>query len=299
MKASSRAATTSPSRSSISSKHAYEDFGELTGRHYGLISQVQDRRRRHRLRLARLAPPRTSRPRSTTCARPRNAKVGSIHVNVIRPFPEAASSKPLRGKKNVIILERTDEALAGDNPLGRDIRTALCKAQSQGTATGCPHITPDEMPRIFRGSYGLGSRDFRPEHTLGAYEFATGQPRPQRRQDRRRRRQLLRPRHRSSLRGDQRRHAVAAAGGRDRRPLPLHRRLGRDHHRQEPRRHHRRPQRSALRARRSDRRRTAIPRKSSTSAPTRSTARRRRARRPTTSWSRPRTASASTATCAT
>ncbi|MED5495289.1 MAG: 2-oxoacid:acceptor oxidoreductase family protein, partial [Verrucomicrobiota bacterium] len=28
---------------------------------------------------------------------------------------------------------------------------------------------------IFRGSYGIGSRDFRPEHTLGAYEFATGQ----------------------------------------------------------------------------------------------------------------------------
>ena len=28
----------------------------------------------------------------------------------------------------------------------------------------------------FRGSYGIGSRDFRPEHTLGAYEFATGRP---------------------------------------------------------------------------------------------------------------------------
>ena len=30
------------------------------------------------------------------------------------------------------------------------------------------------MPRIFSGIYGLGSRDFRPEHILGAYEFATG-----------------------------------------------------------------------------------------------------------------------------
>ena len=30
------------------------------------------------------------------------------------------------------------------------------------------------MPRIFSGVYGLGSRDFRPEHVLGAYEFATG-----------------------------------------------------------------------------------------------------------------------------
>jgi pyruvate-ferredoxin/flavodoxin oxidoreductase len=30
------------------------------------------------------------------------------------------------------------------------------------------------MPRLFNGVYGLGSRDFRPEHILGAYEFATG-----------------------------------------------------------------------------------------------------------------------------
>ena len=29
------------------------------------------------------------------------------------------------------------------------------------------------MPNIFGGSYGLGSRDFRPEHIIGAYEFAT------------------------------------------------------------------------------------------------------------------------------
>ena len=55
----------------------------------------------------------------------RNAKVGSIHVNVIRPFPEAAVINALRGKKNVIILERTDEGMAGDNPLARDIRVAL------------------------------------------------------------------------------------------------------------------------------------------------------------------------------
>ena len=60
------------------------------------------------------------------------SSVGSIHVNVIRPFPEAALVDALKGKKNVIILERTDEALSGDNPLGRDIRTAFSKAL-QGT----------------------------------------------------------------------------------------------------------------------------------------------------------------------
>ena len=73
----------------------------------------------------------------------RGAKVGSIHINVFRPFPEAAVVKALAGKKNVIILERTDEPMAGDNPMGRDIRTALNKAL-QGEA-GLPddHRRPD------------------------------------------------------------------------------------------------------------------------------------------------------------
>ena len=95
---------------------------------------------------------------------------------MIRPFPEAAIVEALKGKKNVIILERTDEALAGDNPLGRDIRTALSKASStQAIALRkvCPRSRPAELPQIFGGSYGLGSRDFRPEHIIGAYEFAT------------------------------------------------------------------------------------------------------------------------------
>ncbi len=110
----------------------------------------------------------------------RNAKVGSIHINVIRPFPEAAVINALRGKKNVIIVERTDEGMAGDNPLARDIRVALGKANEAAKFGGAlPGLTPEETPRLFRGSYGIGSRDFRPEHTLGAYEFAIGQTRRQ------------------------------------------------------------------------------------------------------------------------
>jgi pyruvate-ferredoxin/flavodoxin oxidoreductase len=101
----------------------------------------------------------------------RGASVGSIHVNVIRPFPEAAIVAALKGKKNVIILERTDEALSGDNPLGRDIRTAFSKAL-QGVE-GLPKVSLAETPRIFGATYGLGSRDFRPEHIIGAYEYAT------------------------------------------------------------------------------------------------------------------------------
>ena len=68
--------------------------------------------------------------------------------------------------------------MAGDNPLARDIRTALTKALENNS--GKAHadlgtIAPENMPRIFSGIYGLGSRDFRPEAVLGCYEYATGQ----------------------------------------------------------------------------------------------------------------------------
>ena len=45
--------------------------------------------------------------------------MGSIHLNVFRPFPEAAVIQALAGKRNVIVLERTDEPMSGDNPMGR------------------------------------------------------------------------------------------------------------------------------------------------------------------------------------
>src|ERR1043165_9385351 len=154
---------------------AYAEFGKLTGRTYGLLVQYKcDDADTVFVSLGCAAE--NIEEACDYLRDQRNARVGSIHINVIRPFPEAAVINALRGKKNVIILERTDEALAGDNPLARDIRVALGKANEVTKFGGdLPALTPAETPRIFRGSYGIGSRDFRPEHTLGAYEYATGQ----------------------------------------------------------------------------------------------------------------------------
>ena len=150
---------------------AYKDFAALTGRYYGLISQYRcDDAETVFVSLGSAAE---NIEATVDYLREReNASVGSIHINVFRPFPEAAVVTALAGKKNVIILERTDEPMAGDNPVGRDVRTALNKAL-QGV-NGIPKLTPDQMPRILAGIYGLGSRDFRPEHTIGAYEYAIG-----------------------------------------------------------------------------------------------------------------------------
>ena len=154
---------------------SFAEFGHLTGRFYGLITEY--RTEDADTVFVSLGCAADNIEEACDYLRnQRNAKVGSIHINIIRPFPEAAVINALRGKKNVIIIERTDEALAGDNPLARDIRVALSKANEAAKFGGSlPALTPAETPRLFRGSYGIGSRDFRPEHTLGAYEFATGQ----------------------------------------------------------------------------------------------------------------------------
>jgi pyruvate-ferredoxin/flavodoxin oxidoreductase len=156
---------------------AFAEFGRTTGRHYGLITEykIEDA---DTIFVSLGSAAENIEEACDYLRDQRNAKVGSIHVNVIRPFPEAAIINALRGKKNVIIIERTDEGMAGDNPLARDIRTALGKAVEGHLYKGLvPTLTSEEVPRLFRGSYGIGSRDFRPEHTLGAYEYATGQTR--------------------------------------------------------------------------------------------------------------------------
>ncbi|MGB7266674.1 MAG: 2-oxoacid:acceptor oxidoreductase family protein, partial [Terracidiphilus sp.] len=149
---------------------AYADFAELTGRRYGLISEYKTTDA-DTVFVSLGSAAENIEAAVDYLRQTRGSSVGSVHVNVIRPFPEAALVDALKGKKNVIILERTDEALSGDNPLGRDIRTAFSKAV-QGT-DGLPKVDLAEVPRFFGGSYGLGSRDFRPEHIIGAFEYAT------------------------------------------------------------------------------------------------------------------------------
>ena len=147
---------------------SYRRFADLTGRQYGLVSTYRgDDADTLFVSLGSAAE--NIEAAVDYLREKRGAKVGSLHVNVLRPFPEAAVVQALKGRQRVIVLERTDEAMAGDNPLCRDIRTALMKAVEAG------HLEVGKLPRVFNGAYGLGSRDFRPEGILGAFEFATGQ----------------------------------------------------------------------------------------------------------------------------
>ena len=107
----------------------------------------------------------------------RNIKVGVVNVTMYRPFPGDLIGHVLRGKKGVAILERTDQPLAEDLPLVREVRAALTKCLENGATPEGDKPYPDydsygagDMPRLYSGCFGLGSRDMQPEALIGAVE---------------------------------------------------------------------------------------------------------------------------------
>ena len=58
----------------------------------------------------------------------RGLKVGVIDLVMFRPFPADLISRLLAGKKGVVVLERTDQPLAVELPMIREIRSAMAQA---------------------------------------------------------------------------------------------------------------------------------------------------------------------------
>ena len=77
---------------------AYAEFGQLTGRHYGLVSTYKSRMQTQCLSRS-VVPAENIEEAVDHLRSTENAKVGSIHINVIRPFPEAAVIEALKGKQ--------------------------------------------------------------------------------------------------------------------------------------------------------------------------------------------------------
>jgi pyruvate-ferredoxin/flavodoxin oxidoreductase len=81
--------------------------------------------------------------------RARGRAAGCVALTSFRPFPAAALAEILGRAWAVAVVERTDEPIAADNPLTREIRSALYEAAVDG----------HPVPRILSVSAGLGSRD--------------------------------------------------------------------------------------------------------------------------------------------
>ncbi len=106
----------------------------------------------------------------------RRLKIGVLNVTMFRPFPADLLTRMLRGKKAVTVLERTDQPLAVDLPMLREIRAAMYKALENGRAAGevpYPGLTAcqaAEMPDFYSGCFGLGSRDLQPADLIAAVD---------------------------------------------------------------------------------------------------------------------------------
>jgi pyruvate/2-oxoacid:ferredoxin oxidoreductase alpha subunit/Pyruvate/2-oxoacid:ferredoxin oxidoreductase gamma subunit/ferredoxin len=118
----------------------------------------------------------------------RKLKVGVVDLTLFRPFPGDLLGAILKGKKGVAVLERTDQPLAEDLPLMREVRATLTKCLENGaqhdpqeratkSAQGklpyagyAAYASAKDMPRLYSGCYGLGSRDLQPEALIGTIE---------------------------------------------------------------------------------------------------------------------------------
>ena len=108
----------------------------------------------------------------------RKLKVGVVDVTMFRPFPGDLIGKVLKGRKGVAVLERTDQPLAEDLPIMREVRAALNKSVENGAVKkkaekpypDYASYTAEQLPALYSAAYGLGSRDLQPEALIAAIE---------------------------------------------------------------------------------------------------------------------------------
>jgi pyruvate-ferredoxin/flavodoxin oxidoreductase len=121
--------------------------------------------------------------------RTKQLAVGVLDLTMFRPFPADLVARLLAGKKGVVVLERTDQPLAVDPPLLRELRSAMAQAMENGRAAAgtrkgrevseratalpyplLPAIAAEDVPDFFSGCFGLGSRDLQPGDIVAAVE---------------------------------------------------------------------------------------------------------------------------------
>ena len=157
------------------SDQSFEEFAALTGRRYGRVMTYRcDDADYLILGQGSLIP--TAEAVADFMREKRKIKVGVVNLLMFRPFPGDMLSRVLKGKKGVAVLERVDQPLAADLPLMREIRATLGKSLENGRSDGqaypdlAAYASVKDMPSLYSGSFGLGSRDLQPEGVIAAIE---------------------------------------------------------------------------------------------------------------------------------
>ncbi len=154
-----------------------EEFYELTGRRYRRVSTYRTEDAEY-LILGQGSMIVTAEAVVDYLRETRGIKAGVVNLTMFRPFPGDLLGEILKGRKGVAVLERVDQPLAADLPLVREVRAALGRCLENGrSANGQPpypgyawYRKMEDMPPLYSGSFGLGSRDLQPEGLIGAIE---------------------------------------------------------------------------------------------------------------------------------
>ncbi|MBT8064526.1 MAG: pyruvate ferredoxin oxidoreductase, partial [Gammaproteobacteria bacterium] len=155
---------------------AFEDFYQLTGRRYQRVMNYRTDDADYLIVGQGSVIP-TAEAVADWMREERGIKVGVVNVVMFRPFPGDLLSQVLKGKKGVAVLERLDQPLAADLPLMREIRATLNKSLENGRNPKAPaypelagYKSVSDMPALYSGSFGMGSRDLQPEGVVAAIE---------------------------------------------------------------------------------------------------------------------------------
>lgn len=154
---------------------AFEDFYDLTGRRYARVMSYKTEDADYiLLGQGSLVP--SAEVVADYLRETRGIKVGVVDLVMFRPFPSDFIGKLLKGKKGVAVLERLDQPLAVDLPIMREVRATLNKCLENGLdKKNKPYPELEsykhaDMPALYSGSFGMGSRDLQPEGIIGAVE---------------------------------------------------------------------------------------------------------------------------------
>lgn len=154
---------------------AFEDYYLLTGRKYERVMTYRAEDAEY-LILGQGSVVSSAEAVVDYLRRTRGLRVGVVDLVMFRPFPADLLGKILKGKKGVTILERLDQPLSEDSPIMREVRSVITKCIENGNHKKdlpypeLPSYTAGEMPALYTGSFGMGSRDLQPEGIIGAVE---------------------------------------------------------------------------------------------------------------------------------
>jgi pyruvate-ferredoxin/flavodoxin oxidoreductase len=155
---------------------AMDEFYQLTGRRYHRVSGYRTEDADY-LILGQGSVVVQAEAVADYLGETRKLKVGVVNLTMYRPFPGDLIGHLIKGKKGVVVLERTDQPMAEDLPLMRELRAAITKCQENHVGRGeeKPYpkydtFKPGDAPRLYSACFGLGSRDLQPEGIIGAVE---------------------------------------------------------------------------------------------------------------------------------